>query len=246
MEDKDPQKSFHYYVIAAVVILAFAFVMSKSAVYIKENVTNKKVVNAAIEKSIADWKDAKPQSLKQPDIFSVTNNLAKGSEKQVTLVTDLLCTDCATVFNKLDKLSQEGKARFSVYLYPLDSYCNSHITYRSDGLGCQLSASVICAEQLYQKGFELTKSIFSRNKEIVVALAKGPQILNEQLDKLSLDKTKIETCAKSPETLKQIQASADSIKNIEFTRLPIFLYKQKIYNAALIDSGIEDLFEENP
>ncbi|MBC7466838.1 MAG: hypothetical protein H7256_12675 [Bdellovibrio sp.] len=67
--------------------------------------------------------------------------MAKNSEKHALLITDLLCTDCANVFNKLDKLSENGKARFSVYFYPLDSYCNSHITYRSDGLGCQLSAS---------------------------------------------------------------------------------------------------------
>ncbi|MBC7466837.1 MAG: hypothetical protein H7256_12670 [Bdellovibrio sp.] len=54
MKNQDPQKRFYYYFIAGVVVLAIAFVVSKSAIYIKESITNKKVITGAVEKSIVD------------------------------------------------------------------------------------------------------------------------------------------------------------------------------------------------
>lgn len=231
-------------VVGAIII---GFFVWKSFFYFKSEISNKHVIDQAIQDAITDWEKSPSQKLGSEDIFHLdTNAVGNGNSPHIIFIADFLCTDCMTVFEKLEKLSRSGKISFTTYFYPIDNHCNSNIHYRSDGLGCQLAAAVMCAEATAKKGLELTQLLFAENKNIVEALAKGPEILQNQLTKLSLDKTAIDKCVESPAVKTQIKLSVDSIKNINFSRLPVILYKDKVYNAALIDSGIEDLLEKNP
>jgi len=235
--------------IAALVIAGLAFAMalhilSQSYTFIKMKVTDSKTINHAIESSLAEWKNAPEQSFTNPDVFHLEAKSAN-EKPNIILIVDPLCSDCAKVFQNLWLLQKKDKLSFSTYFYTLDNHCNPAITYRSDGLGCQVTSTIMCAEMNEQKGLALTSALYEQNKDITSNLALGPKILAQEIEKLGLDNNKLQSCLNADAAKKSLEA-VKSIGQLKFTRLPVVIYKNKIYNAAVLDSAVEQLLEKNP
>ncbi|MBY0414034.1 MAG: hypothetical protein K2Q18_07705 [Bdellovibrionales bacterium] len=229
----------------AIAVVIIGLVSVRTFMYISKKVTSKAEINHLVEGAISDWQKSPEKKWDSSKVFQINSNVTK-DKSPIVFIGDLLSTDSAAVFKDLEAVAEKQNSSFSISFYPLDQHCNSAIDYRSDGLSCRLTAAVMCAQTQMQKGLELTKFIYAENKNMLMNPAKAPAILEDQFPKLSLNPNQMNECIKSTLEDGLIQTSNTSIQKISFTRLPVILYKDKIYNAPLMKDGLLKLVETNP
>ena len=168
-------------------------------------------LDVVVQESLNDWSSTQVQTF---DTNGLVFQAGQGDPK-VTLVEfiDLLCPHCKTATPSLHAFV-EGRpdVRLVLKIFPLDGTCNpdTHM-HAGDGLRCQLSYTVMCAQKLRQKGWEALNWVFDKQ----AALYGNPfnPVLEDISKELDLPLEEMKTCLAQPETLQSVTAmAAEGIK----------------------------------
>jgi protein-disulfide isomerase/uncharacterized membrane protein len=145
-----------------------------------------------IQYSMAEWSSSPDQNFNPEEgliLYSGTG------EPKMTIVefADFLCPHCKLAATTLENFVRARKdVKFIFKTFPLDGKCNKAISRQGDGLRCQLAGSVICAENLFQKGWQAHHWIFA-NQEKLSSLASW-KVIEDLATELGEDKAKLNAC----------------------------------------------------
>jgi protein-disulfide isomerase/uncharacterized membrane protein len=189
----------HLIALAAIPFLSWAFTgMIQSNYGLDE-------LRKQVPEKIALWKSGTQFSF-EPTL-GLTN---KVTSPRVSIVefADFKCPHCKAAADTFD-IFLKGRAdvQFIYKPYPLDGTCNAAVSQKGDGSRCQMAAMVLCADELFSKGWEL-HHFFFKNQEKYFAVADVKKILPDIQAELGLDTAKLSDCADSAETYETIRRSS--------------------------------------
>jgi uncharacterized membrane protein len=169
-----------------------------------------------IEDSLNQW-EASPVREFNPEQGLV---LFKGQEPaRITVVefADFLCPHCKTASPTLEAFANSHHDVKLVFkTFPLDGRCNKAIQSQGDGLRCRLSAAMICAQKMSQKGWQAHHWIFDRQEDF----QRGTSFdsIREQMGKdLGLDGGAFQNCLNDDSTNEAVLAMATEGSSIRGT-----------------------------
>lgn len=170
----------------------------------------------AIDESVATWESS--PTLEFQTERGLSQQKGSGPTK-MTIVefADFLCPHCKAASPSLEAFAQSHPdVRLIFKTFPLDGKCNKAVTRQGDGLRCRLSAAMICAENLNQKGWEAHHWIFERQEHLYTT-AGFESVSNEISKDLGLDKASFESCLNADGTHDSILAMAQEGASISGT-----------------------------
>lgn len=180
-----------------------------------------------VQESLNDWVSAKTND------FDPTKGLVyqagKGDAK-VTLVefVDLLCPHCKAATPTLHAFAESRPdTKLVLKIFPLDGTCNQVIQRKGDGIRCQWSYALFCAEKLAQKGWPALDWIFAHQAEL-----NFPQYdtqLQEMATALQLKLEEMKACMGQSDIQDLVTAMANEGQKAELQGTPaIYLNGRKV------------------
>lgn len=166
--------------------------------------------------------------------------LVKGSTEASAPVlvefADFKCPHCKTAAGTIKNYLGSNKSVKMVFKpYPLDGSCNPHIPSKGDGSRCELAGWALCAEKMFQKGWDVHYWIFDHQEQIMHE-TNLQSYLDKMSKELSIDGVQLKTCATSAETYDIIKKSADEGEAAKITGTPaIFVNGKKLEYGQFID-----------
>jgi len=195
-----------------------------------------------VQEGLNDYQRATVQTFDLQNGLITQNGTA---EPKVILVEfmDLLCPHCK-VFNPTLHAFVEGHSdvRLVQKIFPLDGACNPDTRmHKGDGLRCQLSRLVLCAEKLAHKGTPAVEHIFEHQAEYygqgfdltAKAVADGVQVPLEQL----------KTCIDDEATASSLLSMADEGVKADIHGTPALYLNGKVVPRAQLMSVLEAVYQ---
>lgn len=160
---------------------------------------------------------------------------------------DFLCPHCKTASPSLEAFTHSHPdVRMVFKAFPLDGKCNQAIQREGDGTRCRLSAAVLCAEKLNQKGWQASHWVFARQEE----LSRGIDVnaLTERMGtELSLDSSQLKECLNSDQIQEQLLSMAKEGATAEIQGTPSIFVNGKLLEKGQFIPVLEALHKKlNP
>ncbi len=156
------------------------------------------------------------------------------SETKWTIVefADFLCPHCKHASPTLHAFAAaNSNVKLIFKAFPLDGNCNPSSGAKGDGVRCELTSLVFCADKLNQKGWLAHDEVFS-NQERIGRDLPVKALIDSVTTLAGLDGEALATCMKSEETLTFIQNMAREGEAAKISGTPsIFL------NGRLLPGG---------
>jgi protein-disulfide isomerase/uncharacterized membrane protein len=199
-------------------------------------------MNVAIQDSLTQW-EASPQ-LDFKENQGLVLYRGNGTPK-ITLVefADFLCPHCKAASPTLEAFTQshpDVKMIFKVF--PLDGKCNKAITHQGDGLRCRLSAAMLCAQNLSQKGWDAHHWIFERQEQLYNNGSDFKTVTENITKDLGLDKAAFETCLNADATNEAVASMAQEGATIGGT--PTIFVNGKLLERGQALPVLEALYQK--
>lgn len=172
--------------------------------------------------------------------FDANLGLTKGSTDPNAPVlvefADFKCPHCKTAANTIKNfLTNYPQVKMVFKPYPLDGNCNASIPTKGDGTRCELAGWTLCAEKLFNKGWDVHYWIFDHQEELI-RQSDLSSYLTDMGKTLNLDSAQIKSCATSAETYDTIRKTAAEGDLAQITGTPsIFVNGKKLEHGQFID-----------
>lgn len=187
-----------------------------------------------IPEKIYQWQQA--SIVKFDDSLGLIKGSSEASAPVLIEFADFKCSHCRAAAGTIKNFLAGNKSVKMVFKpYPLDGSCNPHIPSKGDGSRCELAGWALCAEKLFQKGWDVHYWIFDHQEDMMHDgdLAK---FLDQMSKELNLEAAQLKTCATSAETYDLIKRSADEGEAAKISGTPaIFLNGKKLDYGQFID-----------
>ncbi len=154
------------------------------------------MIKKYIPEKVQIWKNA---PVVQFDL-SLGLNQNTNAENTIIEFADFKCPHCKDAAENIHNfLSTRKDVRFVFKPFPLDGTCNPQISQKGDGSRCKMAAWSLCAEKLFQKGWEVHKYYFDNQEDLfsVTDLKETNQNISK---KLNFNYDEVEKCSDSAET----------------------------------------------
>ncbi len=191
-------------------------------------------LDKVVPEKIALWKAAKPQS------FDESRGIMKGqlNSPKATLVefADFKCSHCKSASQTLKTfISNTQNVKLIFKPFPLDGLCNNSVTQRGDGSRCQMAGLVLCAEKLFQKGWNVHDSLFE-NQESLFQVSDLSVFVAEISSQFSMNSEELKACSISEATYAEIKSIAAEGSTAQISGTPtIFLNNKKLDYGQFIE-----------
>ena len=191
-------------------------------------------LDKVVPEKIALWKAAKPQS------FDESHGIMKGqlNSPKATLVefADFKCSHCKSASQTLKTfISNTQNVKLIFKPFPLDGLCNNSVTQRGDGSRCQMAGLVLCAEKLFQKGWNVHDSLFE-NQESLFQVSDLSAFVAEISSQFSMNSEELKACSTSEATYAEIKSIAAEGSTAQISGTPtIFLNNKKLDYGQFIE-----------
>jgi protein-disulfide isomerase len=184
-------------------------------------------LDIVIQESLNDWTASKPADF---DTAKGLSYQASSAPTAVTLVefVDLFCPHCKAATPSLHAFAESRPdTKLILKIFPLDGTCNQVISRKGDGMRCQWSYALFCAEKLAQKGWPGLDWIFER--QAVLNFAQYDEQLQEFSSSLQLKLEDLKTCMGQSDTMDLITSMANEGQKAEIQGTPaVFLNGRKV------------------
>lgn len=169
----------------------------------------------AIEDSLASWESA-PVLPFQEDRGLVLQR-GQGPAKMVIVeFADFLCPHCKTASPSLEAFTQSHTdVKLIFKTFPLDGKCNKSVQRPGDGQRCRLSAAMVCAQKMGEKGWDAHHWIFDRQEKLYAS--SWDTVSADMAKDLGLEKAAFDTCLNADDTQESILAMAQEGASISGT-----------------------------
>lgn len=197
-------------------------------------------METAIKDSVIGWQSRTPTG------FSEEGLIMGDPAAKMTIVefADFLCPHCKHAAAPLHNFT---KTRPSVRLifkpFPLDGTCNPAITHKGDGTRCVLTAAVLCAEKLAQKGWEVHDWVFAR-QESFFSTVNVDGFSNVMNTNFGLDTAAMKACMTSEQTNSLIGRMAAEGKNANIEGTPTIFVNNKKLDRGQMMPVLDAVFAE--
>lgn len=172
-----------------------------------------------VQDSVAFWESSPAQNFKTDP----SSGLSMGPENaKVTIVefADFLCPHCKTASPTLEAFTQSHPdVRLIFKAFPLDGKCNKTLQREGDGLRCKLTAAVLCAESLSQKGWDGHHYVFEKQETLARGIDFGT-FMDEFSQKVGVERANLETCMNADATQEAIKSQAQEGGNAKISGTP--------------------------
>ncbi len=190
-------------------------------------------INKIVPERIASWKRNASHHF-DPQLG--INN--KVSSDKIVLVefADFKCPHCKSASKTIETFLKGRKdIQFIFKPFPLDGSCNSSDQMpKGDGSRCTLAAWAICAEQLNQKGQEITHWLFEKQEEIA-GIRDLNSLLPEIQEKFQLKTDDLRACADSSATYDLLKKSSAEGISAQVNGTPtIYLNGKKLESGQIL------------
>lgn len=180
-----------------------------------------------VQESLNDWNSAKTMDF---DPNKGLSYQAGTGEAKVTLVefVDLLCPHCKAATPTMHAFAESRPdTKLILKIFPLDGTCNQVIQRKGDGIRCQWSYALFCAEKIAKKGWSALDWIFAHQAEL-----NFPQYdnqLQEMTSSLQLKLEEMKACMGQTDTQDLITSMANEGQKAELQGTPaIYLNGRKV------------------
>ena len=191
-------------------------------------------LDKVVPEKIALWKVAKPQS------FDENSGIMKGqlTAPKATLVefADFKCPHCKAASQTLKTfINNTQNVKLVFKPFPLDGLCNNSVTQRGDGSRCQMAGLVLCAEKIFQKGWNVHDSLFE-NQEALQQVSDLNTFITEISSQFSMNREELKACSTSEATYAEIKSIAAEGSTAQISGTPtIFLNNKKLDYGQFIE-----------
>lgn len=188
-------------------------------------------IDSAIKDSVIGWQSRTPSS------FTEEGLILGDANAKMTIVefADFLCPHCKHAAPTIHTfVKTRPGVRFIFKPFPLDGACNPAITQKGDGTRCVLTAAVMCAEKLGQKGWAVHDWIFERQESFYAGVnADGfSSVMNTNF---GLDNKAMKECMTSEETNSLINRLATEGKTANIEGTPtVFVNNKKLERGQMM------------
>lgn len=171
----------------------------------------------AAESSLMGWQSS--------NVVTFTDDgLVKGpAQAKMTIVefADFLCPHCKHAAPSLKVfVDSHPDVRLVFKVFPLDGSCNASTEMpKGDGTRCLLAKTVVCANKLAQKGWEVYEDIFAA-QETFYSPGLAAEKLKSVVEKHGIEPSKMEACRNSEETHKSVQDQSQEGLNAKIEGTP--------------------------
>ncbi len=191
-------------------------------------------LDKVVPEKVALWKVAKIQT------FDETKGIGKGqlNSPKATLVefADFKCTHCKAASQTLKTfISNTQNVKLIFKPFPLDGLCNNSVTQKGDGSRCQMAGLVLCAEKLFQKGWNVHDNLFE-NQESLMRITDLNAFIAEISSQFSMNGEELKACSTSEATYAEIKSIAAEGSTAQISGTPtIFLNNKKLDYGQFIE-----------
>jgi protein-disulfide isomerase/uncharacterized membrane protein len=164
-------------------------------------------LNSMVASAVGEWQESPVYNFTHAPALTYGPADAK---MVLTEFADFRCGHCKSASPSIKAFVRSHKdVRLQFYPFPLDGSCNEVIP-GGDGNSCYLAKSVLCAEKISQRGWDLHDTIFEVQDKInsKSSLEFSKQIVEEALTSWGLNVEEHKTCVAAPETDTSIRAMA--------------------------------------
>jgi protein-disulfide isomerase/uncharacterized membrane protein len=196
-----------------------------------------------IQESLNDWSSSPAQE------FDPTKGLtfqASTEEPKVTIVefVDLLCPHCKAATPSIHAFSESRKdVRLIVKIFPLDGTCNPDTRMKAgDGLRCQWSYAVFCAEKLAKKGWEALDWVFESQANLFGA--PFDPLFEKLTQSLQVSAEEMKTCIGQSDTHDLITAMAGEGSKGEIRGTPAIFVNGKRADRGQFLPVLEAIYQK--
>lgn len=165
-------------------------------------------------------------------------SLQKGTGEPVMTIVefaDFRCPHCKFAAAPLHAFAKSHPdVRLIFKPFPLDSTCNEAIPRGGDGISCGLSAAVMCAETLAQKGWEAHDFYFEIQEEIIRSSGGLEKNLQRLAEKTGLKFEDIKACVEDPKTMESIRTMAKEGATAQIQGTPTVFVNGKLLSSGQV------------
>ncbi len=200
-------------------------------------------IQVAIQDALATWESSPVIEFNQ-ERGLVLQRGAVPAKLVIVEFADFLCPHCKVASPSLEAFTHSHPDVKLVFkTFPLDGKCNKAIQQPGNGLRCQLSAAMVCAESLGKKGWDAHHWIFARQESMHGASFEKLQ--EEMSQELKLDAAAFKSCLNSDATQETLLAMAEEGKSISGT--PTVFVNGKLLPRGQVLPVLEALYKKlNP
>lgn len=200
-------------------------------------------INAMAVEKVNQWKAAPEQK------FDEARGLVLQGKDQprMTIVefADFLCPHCKHASPTLDAFTRaHSDVKLIFKAFPLDGTCNPdpNMGGGGDGVRCQISNFVMCAEKVAQKGWEAHHYFFENQEGLAFQTTKMDDAAADFCKEVNVDCAPIKACAESTETKDTVRAMAQEGIDAQIRGTPTIFVNGRQLGAGQLLPVLEEAY----